>query len=539
MNKIKHNNNLIKILHFVVLRKLQIFYLCLLLILFILAGYLYLTFPHAVLDDAYIYARYAYNLAIHGDFAWNLEGSPVNGCTGILLPILYSIFFKFGIDFETQCLIIGVTSFVLTGFIIWRVLFENKTNIFLSISVFFLYLFSPILYWNIFSGLETFLFTFFLVLSAYLFQKTLQNPNKWNIIFQLALLSLVLSRPEGIVFVVLFNGAIWIKERGKKHWGILVLETFLLLILPYLTYFIWQWLKFGFPFPNSYYVKSSLIFNVSTLDEIIAFFTGNSNVLSSITLLISCCVILLLNKLMKWNIKLKRTTVLTIMISFLGTCLVLGKYLFSKLQMNISDRFFVPFFILLIFSIGLLLSDVASKSKKTIIFNIVCFITMLICLISIGNNFSGEYIAEKRYAKKYLNTIQSEHIQVGKYINQEIPPDEYLVVVIDAGAIPFYAQLPTIDFGRLNDSYLAHNMLSEEKRLDYLFSTNPGAIVITGSTTLSGENNDTAAFTGFPALIVQDSRFQDYHLEKTYGQEESSELLTNYFVFVFVRNDLN
>jgi arabinofuranosyltransferase len=538
LNK-KTGNTMTNVFQYIALRKLQFFQLCLLLFLLVIAGYLYLTFPHAVLDDAYIYARYAHNLAVHGDFVWNLDGTPVNGCTGILLPILYSIFFKFGIGFETQCLIIGLTSFILTGFLIWKVLFTNRTNIFISISVFSLYLFSPVLYWNIFSGLETFLFTFFLVLSAYLFQKAILNPKKWNIPVQLALLGLVLSRPEGVVFAVLFNFAILIKGRDKKFRWRLIVEASLFLIIPYLTYFTWQWLKFGFPLPNSYYVKSSLQFNESALAEIIAFITGNSNILASVSLLVACTVLVVMNRKRTQKYDHDRSVFFTVAVSTLGTCIVMGKYMFSLLQMNISDRFFVPFFVLMIFSIGLLISEVTHRSEKNIAYKIVCFIAMVICLISIGLNFSGIYFSEKRYAKKYMNTMQSEHIPAGMLLNQEIPPNEYIVVVIDAGAIPFYSELPAIDFGRLNDSYLTHNKLSNEERLDYLFSKNPGAIVITGSTVLSDENNETGAFTDFPKLIVEDSRFSNYHIERIYGQDESLDKLTNYLVFVYIRNDLN
>jgi hypothetical protein len=539
MFKKKTGNTLTNVLQNMSLRKLQFFQLCLLLLLLVVAGYLYLTFPHAVLDDAYIYARYAQNLAVHGDFVWNLDGTPVNGCTGILLPILYSIFFKLGIGFDAQCLIIGLTSFILTGFLIWKVLFDNNSNIFISISVFSLYLFSPILYWNIFSGLETFLFTFFLVLSTYLFWKTLHNPQKWYIPVQLALLALVLSRPEGVVFAVLFNFAIWIQKLDKKLRWKLVLETLLFLIIPYLAYFIWQWLKFGYPLPNSYYVKSSLNFNESALAEIIAFITGNSNILASLTLLVVCVVLFVMNRKRTQQFNPDRAILITVAFSVLGTCIVMGKYLFSFLQMNISDRFFVPFFVLMIFAIGLLVSEIIRRSEKNISHKLICFIAMLICLISIGMNFSGTYFSEKKYAKKYLNTMQFEHIAAGMYLNQELPSDEYLVVVIDAGAIPFYSQLPTIDFGRLNDSYLVHNNLSDDDKLDYLFATNPGAIVLTGSTSSYNGSNDADAFTGIRELIVQDPRFQGYHLEKVYGQGENLDLLTNYFVFVYIRNDFN
>jgi len=520
-------------------RKQVLFYGSLLIILVVVAGYLFLTFPHAVLDDAYIYARYAYNLSEHGNFTWNLQGDPVNGCTGILLPILYALLFKFGMGFDIQCLLVGMVSFILTGFLIWRVLFEKKANFYLAIGIYSLYLFTPVIYWNIFSGLETFLFTFFLVLSAYLFWKTLDSPKKWNVFLQFSLLFLVLSRPEGIIFVVLFDLILLYRERKQVFRSFLLLEFLLILVIPFLAYFVWQWSKFGFPLPNPYYVKNSPVFRMSTLLEIIAFFKGSVNILGIITLLICSTVLLVFNKKRMNRIVIDHSVLLTTVSSSIGTCVVMGKYLFSILQMNISDRFFVPFFVLAIFSIGLIVSDIAGKSSNDGKFRWTSIVTMVICVLIIGVNFSGNYFAEKRYAKKYLNTMQSEHIPAGLFLHEVIPANEYLVVVIDAGAIPFYSQLPTIDFGELNDAFLTHNTLTPEQRLDYLFSTNPGVIVLTGSALVNDQSDFPFTFTNFYQQIVEDTRFQNYHLEKIYGQDETLELLSNYYVFIYIRNGIN
>jgi hypothetical protein len=88
-----------------------------------------------------------------------------------------------------------------------------------------------------------------------------------------------------------------------------------------------------------------------------------------------------------------------------------------------------------------------------------------------------------------------------------------------------------VDFGALNDEYLAHNKdASIQDRVNYFFSKNPGAVVFTTyewNRVSHGKEADA---------IVSDPRFENYALVKKYGN--STHRFRDYFQFVFLRRDL-
>ena len=54
------------------------------------------VFPKWTVDDAFITYRYAANLADHGELNWNVGEDPVEGYTGVLLPVVLAGGMKIG-----------------------------------------------------------------------------------------------------------------------------------------------------------------------------------------------------------------------------------------------------------------------------------------------------------------------------------------------------------------------------------------------------------------------------------------------------------
>ena len=53
-------------------------------------------FPNWVIDDAIIGYRYSENLAVHGSLTWNVGEAPVEGYTGVFLPVMLAGAIKLG-----------------------------------------------------------------------------------------------------------------------------------------------------------------------------------------------------------------------------------------------------------------------------------------------------------------------------------------------------------------------------------------------------------------------------------------------------------
>jgi len=130
----------------------------------------------------------------------------------------------------------------------------------------------------------------------------------------------------------------------------------------------------------------------------------------------------------------------------------------------------------------------------------------------------------------YLQALQAEHVPAGKYLQANVPPDQWACALLDSGAIPYYSGLKTLDFGGLNDEYLSKRRrvkITRHEQADYLFSHNPGALTITSYNTKELWNERFAT-------IYEDPRWTDnYTLVRrfTFPLSRASQ-------FVYLRNDL-
>jgi hypothetical protein len=209
-------------------------------------------------------------------------------------------------------------------------------------------------------------------------------------------------------------------------------------------------------------------------------------------------------------------------------------YLRSQLSMDYAFRFFVPFYLPLLMLAGILAGmgykTLANPSRWRWIYP---SLFGLVCLGWSVGVFMPEYFYEKALAKAYLALIASEHIQAGVALRELIPPGERLAVVVDAGAVPYYSELPSIDIGGLNDEYIAHGSLRPMDIIEYMFGMNPGALAMVSYSA------DYFTRNGSMDEIVSHPGMEKYELYKIY----KSPLKTNnyygrYYLYVYIRSDL-
>ncbi|WP_282349058.1 hypothetical protein [Pseudomonas sp. PS01301] len=129
---------------------------------------------------------------------------------------------------------------------------------------------------------------------------------------------------------------------------------------------------------------------------------------------------------------------------WLSTILVAGYTLFNFLvggDWMLGWRFVTPIIPFIVLTIGICLSALNSK--------VASIITLLIMANLIG-------FSSKLHERAMLQAASDRgDILMGQYIKSLDLPHDAKIAVIDAGAIPYYAELYTIDMIGLNDSYLS------------------------------------------------------------------------------------
>jgi len=502
-------------------------------------------FPKWTVDDAYIYYRYADNFAKHGQLNWNVGESPVEGYTGVALAVVLAVFIKIGLSPVTMSHFIGIGGYFLGLLMLFLILRRLKVGIAGISASLMLYCTIPILFTHALSGLDTMPFLSMYLVSSYLFLWMLESKEKYSrlkeILFFLALLIFSLIRPEGVVLSALFlAAAFYIKyTRGSNKIWPYLMGFFIFYFFPALVYFLWRFNYYGQLLPNTFYVKTGGGFSVSNLMDLARF------LIRYFALPIGVCVLLIavetdiIWKKIKNNEFFSDNKLLTTFLSvnIIFVLLLILQFTHSHLSMNYAHRFYVPILPLLWIVIALGIDygwRIIKQTKQDNPLRYKFFIIFLIFAIAYQFAFHlSKLKTEIRFANEYKILLENEHISIGKTLKKIMPVDEWLISYVDAGAVPYYSGLKTVDYGRLSDRFLTNVKLTDRERIDYFYSVNPGAIVFTS------ESMDILNYGLEVGHITSDSRFKNYVLFKKYlSVLPNSNDYRNYHEFLYLRKDV-
>lgn len=507
----------------------------------VLAIALLVVFPKWTVDDAYITYRYADNLANHGELTWNVGEDPVEGYTGIALPVILALGIKLGIPPVIASHIIGVSGFIAGGVLLSLLLRRLAVRALIRGLLLLLYVTAPFMYTHAYSGLETTLFTsaiLSVLLAILSCMKRSNHPARRETILLLLLLFTSLVRPEGVALAGLSILGVFLWRRQEHPQGALpfILRVLLLLVIPGLVYFLWRWHYYGQFLPNTFYAK---VYHggisPATVRRLLKFLSRYAllpTVGGGLLVLAGLDVIWRDFKAAALR-PLSSKRLLPLSLGFLFFFVVFLTYLRVSLDMNFSYRFFAPFFPVLLTGIGVLFeagleAADATRSEAPLRNRYLCVTLGVLLVIQVATQTSA-FKHEVKKANEYRALIETEHLPIGTYLRQVLPPAEWVIVHSDAGAIPFASGYRTVDFGGLNDKYLAHReRLSERQIVDYFYSRKAGALVLTS------DDSDKLDQDRETALLAADERLRDYTLVKKFlcsGWED-------YCEFVYVRNDL-
>lgn len=210
-------------------------------------------------DDAFIALRYAKNLIEHHELSYNL-GQRVEGFTSPLWVLLVSVAGALGGKIPGATRLFGMGAAALAFHALsrfWDELEPSAPRLVLAPAA-ALAMSAPFAAWTL-SGLETPLFVALFTLSLALLAREARQPQlRSSLQAGLCVALCVLCRPEGATLIAIGSAVICLPSRGwpEKRWRRL-LAWFAPITLLVGGYELFRLGYYGYPLPNTFYVKTS------------------------------------------------------------------------------------------------------------------------------------------------------------------------------------------------------------------------------------------------------------------------------------------
>lgn len=221
---------------------------------------LHALFYPFVTDDAYISFRYSYNLAHHGELTFN-PGDRVEGYTNFLWTVLLGGLFKLGLRPEVTSRVLGAAFGVaglLLVYLMARLYRGGRATPWEAVPALLLAASAGFAVWCS-GGLETQMFTGLGLAGMVLYLAEISGrvSGRWSgFLFALS----AMTRPEGVMLFgltalhLLASNLLGERRLRPARAEIVWLLGFL---LPFGLFFLWRYSYYGYPFPNTFYIKAA------------------------------------------------------------------------------------------------------------------------------------------------------------------------------------------------------------------------------------------------------------------------------------------
>ncbi len=211
-----------------------------------------------VTDDAYISFVFSRNLAEHGQLAFNL-GQPVEGYTNFLWTVILAAGMVLGISPEVSSRVLGTICALITLYVVFRSCeraFERRTA-WATVPAILLAASAGFACWTS-GGLETQLFTMLVAIAIDGVVTAELEDGRGMPRAAVALALAAMTRPEGLLIAAVLGAVRLAANALARRWitkrDLAAAAVFLGVWAPW---FAWRWHYYGWPFPNTYYVKAS------------------------------------------------------------------------------------------------------------------------------------------------------------------------------------------------------------------------------------------------------------------------------------------
>jgi arabinofuranosyltransferase len=436
---------------------------------FLRNSYLYTT----ILDDAYIFFRYAENIVNGYGFVWNIGEAPVEGYTSFLYLFTLIIAKFLAIDLELFAILFGTITSAFTlyfAYLIYDHLYPNdqiKTSANI-ITIIILALSPAFTYWSG-AGMETSFYSMFLMMTIYYFLK-LPDSVKNNLLKGILFGLLCVLRFEAVLF---FLAALYyLVKEGTSFYRIKIGRNAILFVIGFTlifgTYFIWRWIYFGYFFPNTFYAKTG-----GGFQQIVG---GFLYIIKALRLFYGfgwIPIILVMLYFRKSMFTSKAVFLFSIgLVSLITTILIGGDYFHL-------GRFVLPVFpLLFVFfppALEKMLTTRISHLKLSPTFSATILLLIVVVLLIAKPVYQDSIYGFKNLlkGKKDILVVYDESTEreivdwqhgwtiMGKKLNQITDKDDYIACV-PIGAIGYYSKMKVIDMVGIVDPVIAHEKLSTD-----------------------------------------------------------------------------
>lgn len=407
-------------------------------------------------DDAFISFRYARNLAEHGQLVFNL-GERVEGFTNFLWTILLAAGLRLGVAPELSSRFLGVAFAVGTFGVLVRQslrLDAERPRLCHMVAPLLLAGSSAYACWST-GGLETQLFTFLVTLAADRFLA--ESATGRGVGSAAAYAGAAMTRPEGaLLFAVaagvrVLGGLSGARRRWlprARDWG--WMGVFLLLFAPY---YLWRWKYYGWPFPNTFYVKSSGGAGTAALGAYYLRRLAEDHALWVVPPLVIAGWPSRGDVRRRWLFALALLT----SVVFLAYLVRVGGD-FMGLY-----RFVLPLFPLLALLVQESLRGVGRRLAPLVPQPVLALAALT---LGVGYGWGARALSQRSMSfvgadrgidsPGYLKEYAEQRIPIGRWFARFANPDD-LMTVGGAGVIPYYAGIAAYDVFGLVDERIAHD----------------------------------------------------------------------------------
>jgi hypothetical protein len=426
-------------------------------------------------DDAYISFRYAHNLAYHNELTFNL-GERVEGYTNFLWTVLLGLLLKLRLRPDVMARLLGalfgVVVLVLT-YILTRLYRGGRPSPWDSLGALTLSGTAGFAVWCS-GGLETQMFTALGLGGMTLYVAEHVGRVRWRL-SGLVLALAAMTRPEGLMLFGLTGihllGANLVGERRLRP-RLAELGWLLGFLAPFGLFFLWRYSYYGFPLPNTYYVKAGEGASASAIKWGLPYlwdFVRDNKLYVLAPLLIGFLVV---RPRTPWSREDPRRLVRPLFLwSYLGLVgLTYAAYVvYVGGDFMAMGRFFVPITPILALLVQESVRELVERwprrpspdQWRPLRFGVAAAgLAALLVVNSVGRYRDNQKLTYYRWGLDtiaYLKKFADDRIKVGTWMRRNLPKDTHLAVG-GAGAIVYASRLRSLDTFGLNDLWIAHNM---------------------------------------------------------------------------------
>lgn len=454
-----------------------------------------LIFDYTV-DDAFISYRYAESLANGMGLVFN-EGEQVEGYTNFLWVLMLAGAAKLGAGPEMASKALGLAFAFGTMAVAWLLgrALRQPPHAIVGLTALALLAVNPAFASWAVGGLETMSMAFFVTLGVYLYLKEQRGGAPLS---ALPLLAAALTRPEGFgLWAVTMIHRLIVRWRSSPQDRTSIQKELAfvgLFLVPYVAFLTWRLAYYGALLPNTYYarggggieqLRGGLLYGFH-------FATEPANI---VFWLIVPFVWLAWRK---GGLTSKHNYLSLVITSYFGYIVLAGS------DWMPSWRFFVPVLPLMAVMaqdvVAQVWRSVASRaqdlSSRSIALAAAGFAIAVLLLLS-GITFARSYDTLIGWQVAYNQANRTTAL----FLSEQAGPDATFGVM-DAGVLPYYSGLQTIDLAGLTDSHIGRlpGKLTHKTDVDYVLDKQPAFVQLHLYGTFPLRPMPTEAQAGLPSF---------------------------------------